>query len=312
MIRTNTVPNRRLCFGAMVAPRYGDGTEMAERYAWQDASGAVARYITDNVVGVRELAQTSGAVLDTMNYDAFGTPTDSDAGNRFKFTGRECDAVTGQYYYRARNYAPDVGRFTSQDPLGFAAGDANLHRYVSNSPADATDRTGLFVDYWPRQPGSGPSPLPSILPSPDSPPDRGKIIIEGPLPWILPPGLVPPLTIPEPDPKPILVPTPWPNDLTTPPSESWWGGGPPAPPNVFPDISWIKVNGGKIKVTIRNRDGTEKSIIEIDVTPPTPKNPIPNPKPKGGGITIIIGPTTPGRPNIENPNQEPKPPSPNP
>ncbi|NEZ65245.1 hypothetical protein D0962_21115 [Leptolyngbyaceae cyanobacterium CCMR0082] len=37
-------------------------------------------------------------------------------------------------YYRARYYDPAVGRFISEDPLGFDAGDANLYRYVFNSP----------------------------------------------------------------------------------------------------------------------------------------------------------------------------------
>jgi hypothetical protein len=34
--------------------------------------------------------------------------------------------------------------YQSQDPLGFVAGDANLYRYVGNSPTNATDPTGLI------------------------------------------------------------------------------------------------------------------------------------------------------------------------
>ncbi len=34
------------------------------------------------------------------------------------------------------------------DPLGFAAGDANLYRYVHNDPTDRTDPTGLFDWSW--------------------------------------------------------------------------------------------------------------------------------------------------------------------
>lgn len=41
-------------------------------------------------------------------------------------------------------YDPAVGRFLSEDPLGFAAGDTNLQRYVSNSPTNHTDPTGLL------------------------------------------------------------------------------------------------------------------------------------------------------------------------
>src|SRR5688572_32634488 len=38
------------------------------------------------------------------------------------------------------------GRFISEDPLGFAAGDMNLGRYVGNSPTTRTDPTG---EIWP-------------------------------------------------------------------------------------------------------------------------------------------------------------------
>jgi RHS repeat-associated protein len=41
--------------------------------------------------------------------------------------GRELDRETGLYYYRARYYDPKVGRFISEDPIGFSAGDTNLH-----------------------------------------------------------------------------------------------------------------------------------------------------------------------------------------
>lgn len=40
-------------------------------------------------------------------------------------------------------YDPSVGRFVSQDPIGFDAGDSNLYRYVDNSPTNAVDPSGL-------------------------------------------------------------------------------------------------------------------------------------------------------------------------
>jgi hypothetical protein len=36
-----------------------------------------------------------------------------------------------------------LGRFLSPDPIGFAAGDANLYRYVGNTPTNLTDPSGL-------------------------------------------------------------------------------------------------------------------------------------------------------------------------
>jgi hypothetical protein len=39
-----------------------------------------------------------------------------------------------------------AGPLGGADPLGFAAGDANLYRYVGNDPTNATDPTGLCAD----------------------------------------------------------------------------------------------------------------------------------------------------------------------
>ena len=42
-----------------------------------------------------------------------------------------------------RWYDAGVGRWLSQDPIGFAAGDANLYRYVGNGATEFTDPSGL-------------------------------------------------------------------------------------------------------------------------------------------------------------------------
>jgi hypothetical protein len=44
---------------------------------------------------------------------------------------------------RCRPGDPAIGRWISQDPLGFDAGDANLYRYVRNAPTLKTDPDGL-------------------------------------------------------------------------------------------------------------------------------------------------------------------------
>jgi hypothetical protein len=50
-------------------------------------------------------------------------------------------------------YDPTIGRWTSEDPLGFEAGDPNLYRYVSNSPTNHADPSGLLeVDDNPDDP----------------------------------------------------------------------------------------------------------------------------------------------------------------
>jgi uncharacterized protein RhaS with RHS repeats len=49
------------------------------------------------------------------------------------------------YHYRARYYDTSVGRFASEDPLRFGAGDDNFYRYVYNVPNLLTDPFGLEV-----------------------------------------------------------------------------------------------------------------------------------------------------------------------
>src|SRR5262249_27365282 len=49
---------------------------------------------------------------------------------------------------RARVYDPELGQFTSSDPLGLAGGDTNLRRYVGNRPISSADPSGL----WSRTP----------------------------------------------------------------------------------------------------------------------------------------------------------------
>lgn len=61
--------------------------------------------------------------------------------NVFQYTGRENDS-DGLYLYRARYYSPKFGRFTSEDPIGFAGG-INKYAYVLNGPTNFGDPFGL-------------------------------------------------------------------------------------------------------------------------------------------------------------------------
>ena len=59
------------------------------------------------------------------------------------FAGLERDTVTGLNLAVFRVQNPGTGRWTSEDPLSFAAGDANLYRYTDNGPSEEADRAGL-------------------------------------------------------------------------------------------------------------------------------------------------------------------------
>lgn len=103
-------------------------------------------YLAGKQGSVRDIVDAGGQLVAHIDYDAFGAIQNHSnlaIGDRFAFTGREVDNAVGLYYYRARHYDPQLGRFLSQDPLGFAANDTNLYRYVNNSPTNLTDPTGL-------------------------------------------------------------------------------------------------------------------------------------------------------------------------
>ena len=112
-------------------------------YFQQDHEGSVTHLTNWN--------NYNGQIIERYRYDAFGTPTiyapnwtqrqTSSFNNRFLFTGREY-AGAWVYEYRARVYHAGLGRFMSEDPKLFDAGDYNLFRYCHNDPIDVTDPMG--------------------------------------------------------------------------------------------------------------------------------------------------------------------------
>jgi RHS repeat-associated protein len=95
---------------------------------------------------VGDIVSNSVTVLDHIDYGAFGKIIDETGpsnGDRFKYSGMQDDQTTGLYYDYERWYDPAAGRFVSQDPVGFAAGDDNLYRYVTNNSENQLDPSGL-------------------------------------------------------------------------------------------------------------------------------------------------------------------------
>jgi len=113
--------------------------------------------LQDRLGNTVALTGGDGVILEQYRYDAFGAPTflNGDGtprqpndnvthfNNRFLFTGREWMPRFGFYEYRARAYNPELGRFMSEDPLGFAAGDSNLFRYCGGDPVNRSDPSGM-------------------------------------------------------------------------------------------------------------------------------------------------------------------------
>jgi RHS repeat-associated protein len=131
--------------GGSLTNRYLYGNAIDQLFA-KYASATATWYLTDMLGSVRQLANTSGTILDTLTYDSFGnvlSETSPSNGDRFKFTAREWDSEIGLQFNRARYYSPVSGRWESDDPIAFRGGDPNLYRYVDNAPNCRVDPTGL-------------------------------------------------------------------------------------------------------------------------------------------------------------------------
>jgi RHS repeat-associated protein len=128
---------------------WGAGTDQI--LATEDSSGNVTWPLTDHLNTVRDIVSyDSGtdttALENHVVYDSFGkvtSETNPSVASDFKFTARYTDATTGLQWNLNRWYSPSLGRWMSEDPIGFAAGDRHLSRYVNNHPLSFVDPAGL-------------------------------------------------------------------------------------------------------------------------------------------------------------------------
>jgi RHS repeat-associated protein len=117
---------------------------------FEDQSGALSYYATDNLGSTRALTNSAGAVTDTYSYDAYGNLIGGTqvTTNEFRFTGEQFDAAIGQYYLRARDYNPSSGAFISLDSIDGQLADPiteNRYEYAGSDPTNFADPSGHFA-----------------------------------------------------------------------------------------------------------------------------------------------------------------------
>ena len=125
---------------------------LADEQLEPDGTTTVLWTLTDHLNTVRDLAlhdPATGAttIVNHLVYDAFGRTThqtDPTLAPLFTFTARPLDPATGLQNNLNRWYDAQVGRWVSEDPIGFAAADANLYRYCGNTPTNLTDPLGTL------------------------------------------------------------------------------------------------------------------------------------------------------------------------
>jgi RHS repeat-associated protein len=124
-----------------------------------DAEAPVYYYHTDHLGSIRAVTDAAGNRVKRADYLAFGgrfQPNGGDLEDWHGFTGKEYDGEAGLYYYGARWYDQETGRFISEDPVG-DPNSPNLYAYCANNPVMGTDPTGMYGmwDYIPNGEGYG-------------------------------------------------------------------------------------------------------------------------------------------------------------
>ncbi len=147
-----------------ITARYTHGLGIDEPLAVEKKK-EIYFYHADGLGSVVALTDSKQKVVESYDYDSFGNPKrkGDKVKNSYTFTGREWDKEIGLYYYRARYYDSNVGRFTRFDPIwrGVRQSNGNSCRqsvdtfsnqdsrelnpyiYVMNNPINFTDPEGL-------------------------------------------------------------------------------------------------------------------------------------------------------------------------
>jgi len=143
--------------GGLLTDKYLRGVVIDEvingyHYDWPNKEKNLT-FHHDHLNSVTAVTGHDGTTVETASYGPFGAMTSEtgpalsggEVANKLRYTGREFDRETGLYYYRARYYDPEIGRFYTEDPLRFRAG-INFYAYVNNNPLNSNDPMGLFFE----------------------------------------------------------------------------------------------------------------------------------------------------------------------
>ncbi len=123
---------------------YGPTGTLAKRTTINQESNTFY-YHTDHLGSTRLVTDSSKNIVTAATYHPFGELSTEEGSEDYLFCGKEKDS-TGLYYYGARYYDPDLGRFMSKDPLpGHFLNPQTLNRYTYciNNPMKYLDPAGL-------------------------------------------------------------------------------------------------------------------------------------------------------------------------
>jgi len=122
---------------------YAYGNHDDEPLIWYDHLGPNSdklNYLLQDRLGSVIGAADAVGNVTPYTYGPYGEPQ-SWAGSRYRYTGQIALPEAQLYYYKARVYDPNMGRFLQTDPIGYDDG-LNIYAYTHGDPVNGTDPSG--------------------------------------------------------------------------------------------------------------------------------------------------------------------------
>ncbi|MBU7025429.1 MAG: hypothetical protein HXS48_00695 [Theionarchaea archaeon] len=102
-------------------------------------------YHNDHLGSTRLVTDENKNIVSNVTYHPFGETYSEEGSENYLFNGKEKDS-TGLYYYGARYYDSEIGRFITRDPISGRLNNPqslNRYSYCLNNPVRYTDPFGL-------------------------------------------------------------------------------------------------------------------------------------------------------------------------
>ena len=129
---------------------YTDYIFLGGKLVGSKKGGTISLKHTDYLGSTVGVSSSSGVVQERMHYQPFGEsiePPKDDVG----YTGHKFDTDLELNYMQARYYDPVIGRFYSNDPVGYTPQNPvmsfNRYMYVNNNPYKYNDPNGEFLNF---------------------------------------------------------------------------------------------------------------------------------------------------------------------
>jgi RHS repeat-associated protein len=117
----------------------------------ETVSGSVYYFHQDHIGSSNVITDSTGKQVACYEYKPYGETSKASGSfsTDIRFTGKRLDDSTGLYFYGARYYDSELGRFTQPDTIvarPFDPQDLNRYTYCRNNPINYVDPTGHF--WW--------------------------------------------------------------------------------------------------------------------------------------------------------------------